>query len=534
VTKTKEEKSSGGGRAQMVRSAGAFGAATLASRGLGMVRDMVIAAAFGTWATDAFFIAFTIPNVLRRLLGEGTLNAAVVPVYTEVGVKGTEAERVRFVRVLLGAWLSILVLVSVVGVIAAPWLVKLYAWGFAADADKLALTVVLARIMFPYILFMGLVALSTGVLNVHGRFFVPAFSPFFWNLSMIVTALALAPSLAARGIEPVISIACGVLLGGLLQVIWQLPSLAKVGRLVWPAMQLRHAALGKVFKLMVPMTLGFGLYQIDVLLSRLFASFLPEGSVSYLYYGMRMVDLPQAVFLLAIGSAVLPALSRAAAEGRIEDLKRSYGHALSMSLYVALPATVGLLVLARPVISVLFMRGEFDAGMLENTSLALMCMAPGIIGTAGVRVTTPAFFARNDTRTPTVIGAINLVLYIGACLVLMGPFGHLGLAAALSLAPLTQFAQLLVSLRRDVGPLGLRAVAGSAARSVAGAAIMGVAVWCGTTLGHWEDPSRFLLNAGVLTGCVAVGSLVYVAVTRLLGSTEPATIMRSLSKRAGR
>jgi putative peptidoglycan lipid II flippase len=278
-----------------------------------MVRDMVIAAVFSAWATDAFFIAFTIPNVLRRLFGEGSLNAAVVPVYTELGVKGTEEEQARFVRALLGAWLTILILVSIVGVLAAPWIVRLYAWGFSVDIEKLDLTILLVRIMFPYILFMGLVALSMGILNVHGRFFVPAFSPFFWNLAMIVTAVSLAPMLEQRGIEPVVSIAVGVLLGGLLQVIWQLPALAKVGRVVFPSLNLRHPQLLKVFKLMLPMTLGFGLYQIDILLSRLFASFLPEGSVSYLYYGMRLIDLPQAVFLLAIGSAVMPQLSRAAA-----------------------------------------------------------------------------------------------------------------------------------------------------------------------------------------------------------------------------
>lgn len=516
---------------RVVRSAGAFGAATLASRGLGMVRDMVIAAVFSAWATDAFFVAFTIPNVLRRLLGEGSLNAAVVPVYTQVGVRQRDAESIRFVRVMLGAWLVILVTVSAIGVAAAPLLVKLYAWGFADDPAKFGLTVTLTRIMFPYILFMGLVALSTGILNVHGRFFVPAFSPFFWNLSMIGCALLLTPQLEAYGVRPVMSIAAGVVLGGLLQVIWQLPSLRKVGRLVWPALQFGHPELLKVFRLMLPMTLGFGLYQIDVLLSRLFASFLPGGSVSYLYYGMRVVDLPQAVFFLAIGAAVLPQLSRAAAEDRIQDLKRSYSDALSLALYVALPATVGIVVLARPIVSVLFLRGEFDVTMLHNTSTALAWMAPGVLGTAGVRVTTPAFFARNDTRTPTVVGAINLALYIAACLVLMRPFGHLGLAASLSIAPLTQFAQLLFALRRKVGRLGLRRVALTVARSVAGCALMAAAAWFLSTLGRWDDPSHILLNAAVLAGAVLAGVLVYAAVTRLLGARELTTILSSLRDR---
>jgi putative peptidoglycan lipid II flippase len=519
---------------RVVRSAGAFGTATLASRALGMVRDMVIAAVFSAWATDAFFVAFTIPNVLRRLLGEGSLNAAVVPVYTEVGVRGSDRESVRFVRVMLGAWLLVLLLVCAAGVALAPWLVRIYAWGFADDPRKLELTVILTRVMFPYILFMGLVALSTGVLNVHGRFFVPAFSPFFWNLAMIASALLASGPLAARGVPPVMSIAAGVVLGGLLQVLWQLPALARVGRLVRPVLSPGDPELRKVARLMLPMTLGYGIYQVDVLLSRLFASFLPEGSVSYLYYGMRVVDLPQAVFLLAIGTAVLPELSRAAAEHRPEDLRRSYGRALGLSLFVALPATVGIVVLARPIVSVLFLRGRFDLAMLEQTSLALMCMAPGIVGTAGVRVTMPAFFAQADTRTPTVIGAVNLAVYVAACLALMGPLQHLGLALALSIAPLTQFGQLAVALRRRVGPLGLRSVGRAVARSSAGCAVMGGAVWLLARPGRWDDPGRIALNAVLLLGCVAAGAALYAAVTYLLGAPELEEIAAALRRRASR
>ncbi len=515
----------------VVRSAGAFGVATLASRALGMVRDAVIAAVFSTLATDAFFVAFTIPNVLRRLLGEGSLNAAVVPVYTEVGESQDPLRAVRFVRSLLGVWLVILIVVSAAGIAAAPWIVRVYAWGFADDPEKLGLTVTLTRIMFPYILFMGLVALAMGVLNVHGRFFVPALSPFFWNLAMIASALGLAPVLHRWGIPPVVSIAVGVVAGGVLQLVWQLPALGKARRLVWPSFDLKNPDLRKVFRLMVPMTFGFGLYQIDILFSKLFASFLPEGSVSFLYYGMRVVDLPQAVFLLAIGTAVLPALSRAAARDRPDEMKSAYGDALSLSLYVALPAAVGIMVLAEPVCSVLFLRGRFDASMLEGTSLALVCMAPGIVGTAGVRVTTPAFFSRSDTRTPTIVGATNLAIYLACCAALMGPLEHLGLAVALSVAPITQFAQLAYALRRKVGKLGLRQVAASFLRSMAGCAVMAAAAWGIARLGKWQDGGRFLTNSAVLLVAVVVGAILYAGVTRLLGSSEVAIIAGALRRR---
>lgn len=495
-----------------------------------MVRDMVIAALFAASSTDAFFVAFTIPNVLRRLLGEGSLNAAVVPVYTGVDLRG-RADAVRFARVLLGSWLVILVAVTVAGVAAAPLLVDVYAWGFRADPAKYELTVLLARIMFPYILFMGLVALSTGILNVHGRFFVPAFSPFLWNLAMIGCGLGLAPVLEARGVPPVLSIAAGVVLGGVLQVLWQLPALARVGRLVAPALDFRNADLRKVFRLMLPMTLGFGVYQINVLLSRLFASFLPEGSVSYLYYGMRVVDVPQAVFLLALGSAVLPALSRAAAEKRLEDLKRSYADALGLGLYIAIPAAAAIIVLAAPISSVLFLRGRFTLEMLEPTALAMACMAPGIVGIAGVRVTSPAFFARGDTRTPTVIGALNLVVYIAACLALMGPLGHLGIAIAISIAPLTQCAQLVAALGRKVGPLGLGRVARSAVRSLVGTGAMLLVLWLLAPLGRWEHSGEIARNAVVLGACCFAGAAAYLFVTRLLGSRELGAILGALRSR---
>ncbi len=517
----------------VVRSAGAFGAATLLSRVAGMIRDMVIAALFAAADTDAFFMAFTIPNVLRRLFGEGSLNAAIVPVYTEAEVNGGPGASVRLARAVLGAWLLILVGVSVLGVGLAPLVVKAYAWGFGDDPGKLDMTVTLTRVMFPYILFMGLLAVATGILNVHGRFFTPAFAPFLWNVTTVAIAIALAPHLRARGIPEIVALAVGVLAGGAVQVAWQLPALARVGRLVWPSLDLRNPGLRRIFGLMIPMTFGFGVYQIDVLFSRLFASFLPEGSVSYLYYGMRLVDVPQAVFMLGIGAAVLPALSRSAAEGRIEDLKRSWADALGLGLWLAFPAAVALVILAEPICSVLFLRGRFDASMLDPTAGALACLAPGIVGTAGVRVTVPAFFARGDTRTPTVIGAVNLLVYLLACLVLARPFGHLGIAAAMSIAPLTQFAQLVFHLRRAAGPLGLGRLASSAARSLAGTAVMSGVLLLIAPLGRWDDSGSIMHNAAVLGCAVAAGGIAYLAVSRLLRSREMASVIEAAGRRAG-
>jgi putative peptidoglycan lipid II flippase len=229
---------------------------------------------------------------------------------------------------------------------------------------------------------------------------------------------------------------------------------------------------------------------------------------------------------------VLPALSRAAAEERHGDLKRSYSDALGLSLFIAIPAAAAIVILAEPISSVLYLRGRFDVSMLQPTALAMACMAPGIVGVAGVRVTTPAFFARGDTRTPTIIGAVNLVIYVAACLALMGPFDHLGIAMAISIAPIAQCVHLIIELRRRVGPLGLRAVTRSAVRALVGTAAMLLVLYLLVPFGSWEDGSQIGRNVVVLAACVGAGAAIYLFVTRLLGSRELRTILSALRRRS--
>ncbi|MGB5704193.1 MAG: murein biosynthesis integral membrane protein MurJ, partial [Polyangiales bacterium] len=315
----KPAKTSGG---EIVRRAGVVAAGTLTSRILGAVRDAVVAAVFALAATDAFWLAFTIPNALRVLLGEGAVSAAFVPVFTEVRERDSAARAKEFYRNLIGAMAVVLAVVSLLGVLGAPWIVKGYAWGFQRDEALFETTIALTRLLFPYIFLMGISALMMGALHASKRFAAPAFAPALLNVSLIAAALLLAPVLVEHGWPAIFALAVGALLGGALQVVAQLPALAKEGLVVRPRIGFGDIYVRKCARLMVPLLAGLGVYQLNVLLSRLFASFLPTGSVSYLYYGQRLAEIPQGMFALAIASAALPSFSDAVAHGDEEEAKR--------------------------------------------------------------------------------------------------------------------------------------------------------------------------------------------------------------------
>jgi hypothetical protein len=324
----KPDRTSGG---EIVRRAGVVATGTLSSRILGAVRDAVVAAVFALGATDAFWLAFTIPNALRVLLGEGAVSAAFVPVFTEVREREGMARAKEFYRNLIGAMAVVLLVVTLFGIVGAPWIVKGYAWGFQRDEALFATTVALTRLLFPYIFLMGISALMMGALYASKRFAAPAFAPALLNISLIAGALLLAPLFLQFGWPAIFALAVGALLGGALQIVAQLPSLRKENLIVRPRIGFSDIYVRKCARLMVPLLAGLGVYQLNVLLSRLFASFLPTGSVSYLYYGQRLAEIPQGMFALAIASAALPSLSDAVAKGDEEEAKRLFRHALRLS-----------------------------------------------------------------------------------------------------------------------------------------------------------------------------------------------------------
>ena len=508
------------GQKEIASGASGMAIATFGSRILGLVRDTIIASLFTAFQTDCYFLAFTIPNVLRRILGEGAINAAVVPVYTDYREKeGPEAIR-AFLQSLWGTAATVLGSIAVIGALASPLIVALYAYGFASLPEKFDLTVNLNRVMFPYIFFIGLTAISAGVLNVHRKFFAPALSPAIWNTTVISCALLLPLYLKSRGIDTIYALAIGVITGGLAQLLYQTMLQAGTKTMPAPKVDFQNQGIRKIGKLMAPLMAGFGVYQLDILLSRLLASFLPEGSVSYLYYGTRLVEFPQGVIFLSLATASLPLLSRLVARGELGALKQTYERTISLTFFLSIPAAVALLVMAKAAVCVVFFRGAFDQDMFRPTWMTLALMAPGILGTAGVRITTPVFYAFKDTKTPVVVAGINLAIYITCCLALMFPFKHLGLAAALTIAPTSQFIILFILLRKKIGGLKLGRLFFKIARFSLAAAGMALVMIMVQAQGDWESGGNNLRNVLVLLAEVGAGFFTYLALSRIMGAQE--------------
>ena len=505
---------------KIARRAGIVASGTLLSRILGAVRDAIIAATFSRGSTDAFWLAFTIPNALRVLLGEGAVSGAFIPVFTEVDEKqGRDRARLFYAR-LAGAMLLLLFGVALLGVITAHWWVRAYAPGFARDPEIFQTTVNLTRTLFPYIFLMGGAALSTGALYAMKHFVAPAYAPVMLNVCLITAALGLAPWMLGNGLDPIGALAIGALVGGTLQWAVQWPALKHRGLLVWPRLPKSDPDVRRVFRLMLPLLVGLGIYQLNVLLSRQFASYLPTGSISYLYYGQRLVEIPQGMFALAIASASLPSLSRAVAQDCADEAKELFQKGLKLSLFVAIPSAVALAILAKPAAAVFFGRGEFDAYAVDQTSRSLFWQATGIWAVASVRTIVPMFHAYKDTRTPVIASAVNLVIFVALSLSLMGPMQHAGLALATSAAAVAQLAALLWLLRRKNGPLGLQQVAKMAGKVLLASLMMGTNVVFVARVGQWDAGGNDLMNIAVFLLAVVTGAIVFFITARLLGIKE--------------
>jgi putative peptidoglycan lipid II flippase len=505
----------GRGKASIARRAGLVATGTLSSRILGLVRDAVFAATFAVSSTDLFFVAFTIPNALRVVLGEGAISGAFVPVFSDVRQREGHARARRFLAGLTGSMTIVLGAVAAVGVAAAPGLVMLYAAGYRDDPARFETTVLLTRLVFPYIFLIGLASIAVAALNSLKRFAVPAFAPALLNVALIAAPFALVPAATGLDWPPIAALALGALVGGVLQGAVQLPSIAKNGLLARPRLGFGDPEVRRALKLLVPLIAGLGVYQLNVLLSRQFASFLEPGAQSYLYYAQRLVEIPQGMFAMAIATASLPTLSDLHSRGDTAEVNRLFRYALRLSLFVAVPSTVALVLLAEPTVAVLFGRGEFGAEQLTETGRTLAWQAVGVWAIASVRTTIPVFHAYKDTRTPVVASALNLVAFVATALLLMGPMQQAGIAAGISAAGIVQLGALLVLLRRKVGPLGLGSVAASFGRSVGASAVMGVVVWALAGLGAWENGST-LTNIGLYAATVLAGALVYLLAARLL------------------
>lgn len=515
-------------RRSIAKRAGTVGFFTLISRVAGLARDMAIAYAFGTLASaDAFFVAFRIPNLLRRLFAEGALTVSFVPVFTQT-LRKSEDEARRVAR--LSFWLLAVVLVGVsfVGVLASPWLVKLTAWGFSKDAEKFDLTVRLTRVMFPYILLVSLAAWAMGVLNSLKHFAAPAASSIFMNFGIIAGALVF----TAWFDPPVYGLAVGVLVGGVLQMAVNLPPLARRGFLPAPAWQPGHPAVRKIVGMMIPAAYGAAVYQFNVIIITLLASFLPTGSVSYLWYADRVMEFPLGVFAVSLATVILPTLSDHAADDNLKALKESFGFALRLVFFVTVPAAGGLMILSDEIIRVLFQHGSFGPDSTALTARALVFFAAGLPFISGVRVTSNAFYALQDAKTPVRLANWSMAANVVFSLALMKPLGHSGLALAVSLSALVNFVLQARAFRKKTGRLGLRKILLGTIRTLLATVAMIGAVWAfrrfvpvlGDIAGRWAA-------AGALSIHIAVGVIAYVLAGWALRMEEFRELREALRKK---
>jgi len=458
-------------RRALAGRAGIVGAGTLVSRLLGLARDQTLAALFSRGVTDAFWVAFTLPNALRSLLGEGAAASAVVPVLAKVRSEDGEEEARRFFARIRGVSLVALTIATILGVLGAPWLVELFAGGLHARPGAYERTVLLARWLFPYIFFMGTAALGMAALNTYGRFAVAALAPGLLNLALIVAAWVLPGILIAAGHDPILALAGGALAGGVLQVIAQWPALARIGFASLPRLDLRDKRVREALSRLVPMMVGIGIYSVDLVLSRRFLSELPEGSQSYFSWAMRLCDFPQGIFVLALQAATLPSLAKLVASRQLDEVSKTYAYGMRLTLFVAIPATALFAVLARPLVVTLFERGAFDSSSSTETARALVAQGLGVWTVSAVRQLLPVFYALGDTRTPVVMSALDLVAFIVSALWLRGPLGHVGVSVAVSLSSGVQMVLLWVSLRRRLPSLRMREIGLSVGRTLAAAGV---------------------------------------------------------------
>ncbi len=498
----------------MFKSLSTVGLFTLLSRILGFLRDMVFAQVFGAGAaTDAFFVAFKIPNFLRRLFAEGAFSVAFVPVLTEYREQRGFAELKHFVDHVAGTLGLILLLVVVVGILGAPAVIALFAPGFIGDAVQFPLAVEMLRLTFPYILFISLVAFAGGIMNAHGRFAVPAFTPVLLNLSLIGCALWLAPLLR----QPIVALAWGVLLAGLLQFLLQLPWLARLKLLPSFRPAPRDEGVRRIMRLMLPALFGISVTQLNLLLDTLIASFLAAGSISWLYYSDRLMEFPVGILGVALGTVVLPKLSSQHADASPEAFSETLDWALRVVVLLAAPAALGLLLLAGPMIATLFQSDVFGVDDVHRATQSLIAYTVGLFGFVAIKVLAPGFYARQDTRTPVRIAVIAMLVNMVMNLILMWPLRHAGLALATSISALVNALLLLRALRAQEI---YRPAAGWPllfARVAAALLVMGALLWMlGGRLDDWLAAPR-LARALWLGWLIPVAAAAYFVTLFVLG-----------------
>ena len=514
----------------VVKAAGMIGVATFSSRILGFIRDMVLAKLFGaTPAADAFFVAYRIPNLLRELFAEGSMSAAFIPVFTEYHTLKSKQDAWELASAVFTTLLTIVIGITMLGILGAAGIVWLLAPGFHDDPARLEMTTLLTRIMFPYLIFISLAALAMGILNSLRAFAAPAFSPVFFNLFIIGCSLFLAPTMR----EPILGVAIGVVAGGAAQFAMQLPGLKLRGMLFGFTFNPGHPGVRKIGRLMIPSLLGLSVTQINITVSTILGSFF-AGGPTYLFYGMRLIQFPLGIFGVALATAILPTLSAQAARGALDELRTTLGFGLRMILFIILPAMAGLILLRTPIVHLFFEHGTFTAHDTAETAFAVLCYSLGLWAFGGVRIIVSAFYSLKDTTTPAVSAAIAVVANILFSLALMSRLGAAGLALATALAAMVNGGILVVVLNRRLGGIEWKSVIRSAGRVLVACVPIVVACWWVAEARIWNHPAEWVAKSALLFAAIGLSVGGYLGVHALLRSEELGVVWGMARKKLGR
>lgn len=523
---------------KLARSAGLIGSATAASRVLGVVREQVLAALFGASASmqmDAYNVAFRIPNLLRDLFAEGAMTAAFVPTFTRtLTTRGKEAAW-RVGNLVMNALLLVTTLLVLAGILFAPQITSWFVPNYATIPGKLELTTDLTQIMLPFLTTLAVAAAMMGMLNSLRRFFVPSLSPAMFNVASIFSAVAIVPLMPRFGLEPIVGIAIGTLLGGLGQILLQWPTLRREGFRYQPIISFRDPTVLEILRLMTPATIGVAAVQINVFVNTYLAQSQEQGAVSWLQFAFRLMYLPIGLFGVSIATASLPDISRQAVTEDIKAIRSTVSRGLRMMLMLNVPATIGLIVLAEPIVALIYERQMFLAYDTAATAAALMFYAPGLLGYSAVKIASPTFYSLRDARTPVIVSVSSVAINLGLNLVLVRLMGFRGLALGTAIAAIFNAGVLLILLRKRLRGLDGRALSVALVKISAASAVMGVAAhlsagWLTSLTPDGGEVAKVIR----VFGAIAIALVILAASARLLRIREFDEASSRLLKRLGR
>jgi putative peptidoglycan lipid II flippase len=513
---------------RIAKAAGIIGLATFLSRILGLVRDIVVANSFGAkMAADAFYAAYRIPNFLRELFAEGSMSAGFIPVFTEYLTTKSKDEAKGLANAVFTILMLILSAITLLGILFAPIIVRILAPGFISDPEKYRLTIFLTKVMFPYLLFIGLAALAMGILNSLRSFLFPALSPVMLNVAIILSVLLLSPRLE----QPITGVAIGVVIGGLFQFLTQVPTLIKKDMILRPYLNPSHPGVKRIGGLWLPFSLSSSVNMINIFIGSILASFLVTGSFSYLFYGMRFIHFPLGIFGVAVATAILPALATHASKGEKEKLRDTLSFGLRLVLFVMIPSIIGLIVLRVPIVNLVLQRGEFDYTATIGTAEAVLYYALGLWAFAGVRIVLQAFYSLQDAKTPVKVALLGVGSNILFSLILMGPLKHGGLALASSLAAGLTLFFLTYILRKRLGRIDGRRILRSLWRIFVGSTFMGIIGWLMSRDEIWLINGHLIYKMAILGGGILLSLFIYLIVMYLLKSEELSFLLSIIKER---